>query len=369
MPTINYDKLEIYFRAKVFPGLEDLIWQARPGLRLLMGSTLKGGREFRLSSKELQGKAKSASLRNKQRMIKGLTVEQPITILPGSAGNWGSGKKTMTHNVNENRTKARWALSRGHKDAVLEDDKFRAAQSKGSSDETASDTLNLMANEMNDCYEQLVSEISADVFGTNTDEELGVLALHAGTGIVADDDTTYGGISRDDSTGYPVWRSNVGSFADEAELPDPTDADYILRRMNNAVFTLLTNRCLPDNMVFILGESSFEVFHEVIAGITSVASVQPITGRYNIGDGSGIPGFTGLTLSGVPVMYEPDLSAYDIDLYDMSTTFMVGMPGALFDHSKWKMSEHATTMWSRMAYFGQALLTHPRRNYHIYDSG
>jgi hypothetical protein len=221
--------------------------------------------------------------------------------------------------------------------------------------------LNLLKEKHENAVETTIERIATQAFGSGVDSDSSFLSLKAGIGASASDTTTYANISR--ST-YPQWAGNYEA-ATVGDMDDPAAADYILRIMGNWVNSVMLNGAQVENLVFVVGSTTAINFREAYMGLNNSGGTMltsALNFRYDIKDGAGIPGFTGLTFSGIPVVQDPFCGAANLYLLDSKTTMYRGLANTTMKMGEWSMAEGSTSYYSRCNTAGQIIVKSPWRN-------
>lgn len=358
--TLNYNELETFFRGYRLNELQDVAFTASPGVDLLIASGLNTRRDFRSTAQKLKFKGKR--LAQKGRIITGsLSYESPtlLTKLSGVVKSSGAGVNSIDNSPVDDTTVARWDLSEYYQPVGISSGKWRAAMSNGSTQSKAGAALSLIGQKTKSMYQTLIEEVAQDLYGTNTSAGSGILSLSAGIGNASPDTTTYGQISR--ST-YNVWRGNYTSRTDGNE-DDMSDSDYILRAMQSDVLTVLANGAREQSLVFLMPGDLYTALWDAYMGMHDTTGPS-LNGRFQLNDGQGIPDFAGqgLAFGNIPVVYDPNIADGKMFLIDTDTTYFVGLKGSIFDMEEWNLSENTTSHFSRLVFYGQLVVTNPRRN-------
>lgn len=358
--TINYAEEEAFFRAEREPKLQDVAFTASPGVDLLIARSLDVRPVFRSTAERLKFKAKGMAA--KGRLLRNTThYEHPIVLnkLTGMQKSSGGGVNAIDNQPVDETSVARWEFSEYYQPVAISELHWAAANSGGSAQSRRGARLSLIQQKAKSAYQTSVEEVAEDLFGVNTSANSGLFSISAGVGNSASDTTTYGNISR--ST-YNAWVGNYTARTSGSE-DDVSSADYILRAMQSDLQSARVNGANPSMMVFMLPSNLYTAVWEAYMGIHD-ATGPNLSFRTQLQDGSGLPdvGFDGLTFGKVPIIEDPWIPTNKMILLDTETSYFVGLNGSVFDMSKWNMSENSTMFYARVNFFGQFVVTAPRRN-------
>lgn len=360
--TIEASEAEAFFRGEREQGVIDLALQPSPFLQMILGSSAKtGSRQFDTDWNQLKDGSFDGDMKNDTTSF---WVEKAYNMLPMINSVTGSGVQVINNTPVNNTTLARWELTRKYQPVGISEDEYAACEAKsgGSKGAALVGLGNLLANKAAIAMETMVVEMATDLFGSNTSHETGYLSLGAGIGQTSPDTSTYGSITRAATGWQSNWLGNYNSAA-AATITDPSSSAFVLTRFGRMVQTVLNNGAQVSDLMFVVGSTVYAAYNDAISGnTTGVDRTSPY--RININNGDGIPGWTGLSYSNIPITQDIHCDASSAFLIDMRYTGWNGMKNNLFASSKWVPAEASTLYYTRYRSIGQFLVKYPRRNYH-----
>ena len=358
--TYDENRARIFFRQELLPEIQDTIFQANPFFAMVVGSLAKGGRQYSASSEQL------ATLKGKMGGIKGSTsrlwVEEVIEVdqFSGNVAT-GSGGQIISNTPQETRTKAIWQLTPRFASVALPTEEYLAAKASVESSGNYDVMSDLLLREGEQAYKALFDLCGGEVWGTNTDSESGLISLVNGisTSTEVAGYASYGGQS---SATWASWDGNY-SAGTYASILDNTAASYMDTMLGNAVQTVLFNGADIKDLVWVFGSSIYGKYRDYLNALYATG-VQ--TGfRTDPKGGEGLPGWTGLAYTQIPVMADPHVGAQTANLIDVSKLKLKALPNALFSMSDWQQSESVTQNFARISFVGQLITLNRRNNYRI----
>lgn len=355
--TIDYNNLEAYHRATVWPETQDVYFETYPVTDLFYRFALTGSLDGAAEMKSYADELNKATIKSNKQLINSLTFEVPVKFLPLSGEVNGPGSQTLTNPIVENTTKAREVLNRKYQPAAIPEDEWEAGQSGGTAEQRALTGSSQMSDAAGSALKTQMESIETDLLGSGTSASAQVLALNAGIGISATDTTTYMGISRA-ATGITAWRGNFDAVTD-ANWIDETNGDFCWNVMGKHQDTVTANGAMQRDLVWIMGSTKFQHYRRALQG-----SAVTTNARFDVKSGRGIP-HADLYYGEVPVIHAPKAGASTAYLVDMKTTILVGLENSLFSLMKWTFSENSTKVFSRMKTYSNVFVTHPNRNVYI----
>ena len=338
------------FKDKYLPEMQELIFKEYPTVQLLMASAFKGERYGKINKDNL-GKDKP-SVMGKFIAVRGAkSLKIDVATANMNSATTGAGVQSITNTHVDFLDQAEYTWTNKYIPIAISADDW-AINESGSEDRV----IDLMKTAIRRGMSQMLSEISSDIWGSGYTASAGVMSIPAA---VSNSGITYAGIDR---TSVSAW---IGNYATGtlSNADDPTNADYLLDKVYDAISTVMDNGAQESDLVIIMGSSTHKVLWQQYVHTTTTSGMN---GRYDIKNGDGVPGFSGLSIAGVPVIRDSNAPAGSVTILDLGSTHLVGLDGFTFDAwDEWKPGETSTAYINRLMFAGQLAVTAPRKNYYL----
>lgn len=359
--TINYNQVEAIARAeRRVDKAVDSVFTDTPAVHAIMGSGAVGRRVFGSEYKTLN--EGSRTFKNGVKLNGRMAFEWPVLLEKLSGAVTGSGVQTISNTPIDQTSIARMKITKRYQPVAIPEDEYKAITSRsGNRGSKVMDLLDLFEEKYTSSVKTILEGLAVDFLGENIDSQYDsqFVSLSAGIGNATPDTTTYAGISRAD---YPVWAGNYAAHT-AANISDASTNDFILKVMAARVLKCITNGANVSNLMMIVDSQLYTAFHDALMYVDSSSTSTNF--RTDPKNGAGIPGWTGLSWSNVPIMLDPFQTANKMTTIDLSKVGYFPLGKDIFDmdkNSEWTPGENSTVRWKRMAIMGQLIVTLPRVN-------
>ena len=362
-----FDNARTAFGKEILPEVQDQWMQPQPLLAGLFGTLAKGGVSLEMGSKqfgELSRKPNEYVLRGTDKF------QQRVEFTRRTGGTQGTGGiRPKSNTETQILTMAEWRLTEDTQELATSRANWQIVKSlaaAGNASGAGGKMLNLMKTLSQNGFKTMADRVTSNLVGLNTDPAAGLLSFSAGIGAATTDNSTYGGILRSSNT---WWRGNYATY-DDTKVLDDSDADHISKVVREQVNAIKNNGALVNDIMIVMGSSAHNAYQQWKQGISAPTTAGDGTSvaRYTDSTGRNIPGFSGYYFGPVPIIEEPNMSAWKIITYDSKSTRIIPLAGAIFEVDEWKFMENATGVYSQIELMAQLVVTNPRRNYIELDS-